>query len=71
MSAPKKNAANPLTTWLEAPFKAWIASFDKSIANYALIGVGIVLGIGALLISQKETVIKIADTAAKGAALVG
>ncbi len=53
------------------PVAAWFSGFDKSIANFTLIAIGVILAIGALLISQKETIVKIGDTAAKGAAMVG
>jgi hypothetical protein len=39
-----------------------------SLGDYTLIGVGIILAIGALLISQKQTVVKVAGTVAKAAA---
>lgn len=38
--------------------------------NFGLIIFGAALGLGALLISQKETIVKIGDVAAKSAALV-
>lgn len=41
-----------------------------SLGDYTLIAVGIILAIGALLISQKSTVVQIASTASKAAALV-
>jgi hypothetical protein len=41
---------------------------SRSAGDYTLIGVGIILAIGALLISQKQTVVKVADTVAKAAA---
>lgn len=53
------------------PVVGWFSGFDKSIANFSLIAIGVVLGIGALLISQKQTIVKIGDTAAKGAAMLG
>lgn len=40
-------------------------------ANWGLIFLGVVLGVGALLISQKETIIQIGKTTAKAAAVVG
>ena len=53
------------------PVAAWFSQFDKSIANFTLIAIGVVLAIGALLISQRKTIVKIGDTAAKGAAMLG
>lgn len=37
-------------------------------SNWALVAVGVVLAVGALLISQKDTVVKISETAARVAA---
>lgn len=42
--------------------------FSGSIGNYTMVAVGVVLMLGALLISQKETVVQVAATAAKVAA---
>ena len=53
------------------PVAAWFSQFDKSIANFTLIAIGVILAIGALLISQRKTIVKIGDTAAKGAAMLG
>ncbi len=60
-----------LTKQVVDPNSGLQTAFKLSLGDYALIGVGIVMTLGALLIAQKETVIKIGDTAAKGAALVG
>lgn len=43
---------------------------SRSIGDYTLIAVGIILAIGALLISQKQTVIQVASTVGKAAAAV-
>lgn len=39
--------------------------------NLGLVAVGAILALGALLISQKQTIVKVGDTAAKTAALLG
>lgn len=41
---------------------------SKALPNIALIAIGVVLAIGALLISQKQTVVQVASTAARVAA---
>ncbi len=52
--------------------KAFFSWLDPSTwGNAGLIAVGVILAIGALLISQKQTIIKVGDTAAKTAALIG
>lgn len=43
--------------------------FYKNLGNASFIVIGVLLGLGALLISQRETVIKVATTAAKTAAV--
>lgn len=53
---------------LSGPF-SWLN--PTTWGNFGLILFGAALGLGALLISQKETIIKVGDTAAKGAALLG
>lgn len=40
----------------------------SNLPNYALVAVGAILALGALLISSKETVIQVASTAARVAA---
>jgi hypothetical protein len=53
-----KNTVVAGQTWLEA-----------HLANYGLVALGAVLGLGALLIANRETVIKIGKTAAETAAV--
>lgn len=43
--------------------------FQSNYANWGLIALGVILAIGALLISQKETIVNIGETAAKAAAV--
>lgn len=38
------------------------------LSNWALVAVGVILAVGALLISQKQTVVQVASTAARVAA---
>lgn len=57
-------AANPQDTTATGTL-GWLF---PNLGNYTLIAIGIILGIGALLISQKETVVQVASTAAKAAA---
>jgi hypothetical protein len=45
-----------------------LSGISKSLPNIALIAIGVVLAIGALLISQKQTVVQVAATAAKAGA---
>ncbi|MEL5850087.1 MAG: hypothetical protein U7M05_12110 [Candidatus Igneacidithiobacillus chanchocoensis] len=45
--------------------------FGTTFANWALIAIGVIMALGALLISQKQRIVKVADVAAKGAALLG
>ena len=55
-----------------ATTKAAASSFIQAhAANWGLVILGVVLGVGALLISQKETIVQIGKTTAKAAALVG
>jgi hypothetical protein len=49
-------------------FLSWLNPFSGAVnflPNAGLVLVGIVLAVGALLISQKETVVQVATTAAK------
>lgn len=51
----------------------WLASLnpftgESFLPNAALVVVGVVLALGALLISQKETIVKVGETAARVAA---
>jgi len=39
------------------------ANFLPNLGNFTLVAVGIVLAVGALLISQKQTIVKVANTA--------
>ena len=59
-NAPKKIAGGFLSNLI-----------GSSVGNMTLIAVGVVMALGALLISQRQTIVKIGDAAAKGAALVG
>lgn len=59
----KKNVASA-----NQPIGQW---FQSNFANYSLIVLGIVLGVGALLISQKETIIQVGKSAGKAAELIG
>lgn len=61
-----------LATVAGKPF-SWMASLnpfngESFLPNATLVGVGVVLALGALLISQKETIIKVSETAARVAA---
>lgn len=56
-------AVNPGTSGLSKSLLGSIFS-SSVIANYSLIAVGVILAIGALLISQKETVVTAARIAA-------
>lgn len=47
---------------------AWI---ESRIGNYGLVAFGAILALGALLISQKGTIVKVTSTAAKAGALLG
>ena len=52
--------------------KAAASSFIQAhAANWGLVILGVVLGVGALLISQKETIVQIGKTTAKAATLLG
>lgn len=42
---------------------------QANLANYGLVILGVVLGVGALLVSQKSTIVNVGKTAAKVAAL--
>lgn len=44
------------------------SSPSRSLGDYTLIAVGIVLAIGALLISQKQTIVQVAGTVSKAVA---
>ena len=46
-----------------------LSGLTSGLGNFALITVGVVLALGALLISQKETVVQVASTAAKAGAV--
>ena len=46
----------------------WFAQIESNLGNWGLVLFGAILAIGALIISQKNTVIKVASTAAKVAA---
>lgn len=56
------NAANAVNT----SALSWLQS---NLANYGLVILGVVLGVGALLVSQKSTIVNVGKTAAKVAAL--
>jgi hypothetical protein len=45
-----------------------LSSLSSGLGNFALIAVGVVLALGALLISQKETVVQVATKAAEAGA---
>ncbi len=49
----------------------FLSNLTGGLGNMTLVAVGIVMALGALLISQRQTIVKIGDAAAKGAALVG
>jgi len=50
---------------------SWAEFFSSAnLANLSLIGVGVVMGLGALLLAQKETIVKVANTAAKVSTLL-
>ena len=51
----------------------WETFFDFATLNFADIGlivVGVIMALGALLISQKQTIVKVGDAAAKTGALL-
>lgn len=60
-------AVNPGTSGLSQSLLGSIFS-SSVIANYSMIAVGVFLVLGALLISQNETVVQVASTAARAAA---
>lgn len=65
--------ATPQPAVTPAASTSWFPSLSLSTlvpANAILVIVGILLGLGALLISQKETVVQVAGTAARVGAAV-
>lgn len=55
-------------TQATAPVTSWISSHA---GNYGLVVIGVLLGLGALLISQKQTIVSIGKTVGKAAAIAG
>lgn len=63
------SALSQLGSWLGAKATAAVTPSTSFLANGGLIVVGVILGIAALVVSQRETIIQVGKTAAKAAAI--
>jgi hypothetical protein len=69
-ATPATGTSNP-QSWVSGLLDSLnpLSGLTSGLGNIALIAVGVVLALGALLISQKETVVQVASTAAKAGAV--